>query len=55
MVKKLTNEQEKCHRERVQNYLLACDEVRFTKIAEIIDPSEEIQLGFFNLYNEVQE
>lgn len=53
LTKKLPNELEKSHRERVEKYLLACDEQRFTEIAQIIDPGDEIQMGFFNLYNEV--
>jgi len=53
LTKKLPNEIEMNHRERVKKYLLACDEQRFTDIAQIIDPGEGIQLGFFNLYNEV--
>ena len=55
MFKKFPNENESSHKERVQKYLLACDEKHFTELAHLIDPSDENQTGFFNLYNDVQE
>jgi len=34
-------------------YLLACPDTKFSEIAEIINPENVFQIGFFNLYSEV--
>lgn len=54
LLKKLAGETESNHEERVRKYLLACDDQRFSDVANLIDPQNEFQLGFFNLYNEIQ-
>ena len=38
---------------RVKKYLLSCDNITFTQIAHLIDPDDELQKGFHNLYDEV--
>lgn len=55
LLKKLQNETCEKNEERVKRYLLVCDDTNFVNIANIIDPSKEIQMGFFNMYNEVTE
>ena len=54
LLKKLAGESESNHEERVRKYLLACDDQRFSDVANLIDPQNQFQLGFFNLYNEIQ-
>ena len=39
LLKKLTGETEQNHEERVRKYLLACDDQRFSDVANIIDPT----------------
>ena len=53
ILKKLATENEYQHREKVRMYLMACDDVTFTNISYIIDPENQFQLGFYNLYTEV--
>ena len=38
LLKKLAGETESNHEERVRKYLLACDDQRFSDVANLIDP-----------------
>lgn len=53
LLKKLSNEGEIQHREKVKMYLLACSDSTFTEHAYLIDPENQFQMGFYNLYTEV--
>ena len=53
--KQLSHESEEVHMLRVKKYLLTCDKTTFTQIAHLIDPDDEIQKGFHNLYDEVTQ
>ena len=55
ILKKLAGETELTHQERVKRYMLACDDQKFSDMANIIDPENQFQIGFFNLYNEATE
>jgi hypothetical protein len=35
--------------------MLACDDQKFSEMANLIDPENQFQIGFFNLYNEVTQ
>ena len=52
ILKKLAGESELVHQERVKKYLIACDDTTFSGIANMIDPENQFQMGFFNLYND---
>ena len=53
--RKQKDDTEESHKARVKKYLELCDNSTFTQIAYVIDPSDQFQIEFFNLYNEVQE
>ena len=55
ILKKLAGESEQNHIERVRRYLLATDDKKFLDIANLIDPENQFQVGFFELYNEVMQ
>ena len=55
MLKRMGNEDEETHKNRVKMYLLACPDTKFSNIADIIDPSKVQHEGFFMVYNECTE
>ena len=52
LLKKIAGESELNHKQRVKMYLLACPDTKFADIAELINPENVFQQGFFHLYNE---
>lgn len=53
ILKKLAGETEFNYRQRVKMFLLACSDDYFTNIANLINPENIFQQGFFELYTEV--
>ena len=41
LLKKLAGESEYTHQERVKRYMLACDDQKFSDIANLIDPENQ--------------